>query len=139
MEVADAFELLDEIEHQAQLANKRADTLKERKAQAKKIALDVLDIKRQKGARIEGHEGRDVQYTPYDFDVFNVVDHEAFGEWAETADESFYDTNPRLRGEVFQGAMRQLHQDKQPLPPGVQRYSEVRLSRTAVAQRRKTR
>lgn len=127
----DALRLLDDIEREARLANKRADALKARKAQAKQIALAVLEDYEQESTKIVTAEGRKVIYEKYDIDFFTVDDHEAFKPWSDTQSESYYDASPKLREGIFQDEMRRRAQDGEPLPPGVKQWTDTRLSRTA--------
>lgn len=131
MRPADAGRLLDDIEREAAAANKRADILKKRKAQAKQIVLAVVEDFEQESVDFRTAAGNKVRYTPYAFDVFSVDNREAFDEWAKTQSESYYDPTPKLREGVFLDEMRRRVQDGEPLPPGVKRYSDQRLSRTA--------
>lgn len=130
---ADALRLLDDIERQAREANKRADDLRRRKAQAKQIALAVMEDYEQESTRVTMHDGNKVNYSTYTFDVFSVDDAAAFRKWAETQSESYFDPTPKLRESVFLDEMRRRVQDGEPLPPGVKRWTDVRLSRTAAA------
>ena len=132
MEVADALELLDGITRQLTIANKRAKRLTSRKATATKIALAVLEMKRQPSASIEAPNGRRIQYTPYQVDWFDVDDMDAFLDWAMKQDEVFTDSAPRVVKERMQDYARQLYSDGQPIPPGVRRYTDDRISRTAI-------
>lgn len=139
--VPEAAKLWNDLDRSAAEANKRAARLKSRKAMAKELALRVLDDSGQTSARVEVEPGREIQLTPYDWDVFQIVDEEQFRAWAaEFADEggeSFYDETPRLHEGRFLDEMRRRVQDKQALPPGVKRWTDVRISRTAVPQRRR--
>lgn len=124
-------------------ANKRAARLKERRSAVKELALKVLDASGQTSARakVDEAQGREIQITPYDWEAFNIKDPEAFQAWAaEYADEGgeqFYDSSPKLREGIFQDAMRELSQNNQPIPPGVVRFPDVRISRTAVPVKRR--
>lgn len=129
---ADALRLLDDIEAEARAANKRADTLKRRKAQAKQIALSVLDSYELDSAKTTVGDGRKVLYSTYDFDVFTVDDEAAFKAWAADQSESYYDPTPRLRDQIFLDEMRRRLKDGEPMPPGVRRWTDTRLSRSAV-------
>lgn len=137
MSVPEAARLWDAIEREAAAANKRAARLKDRKAAAKDFALKVLDASDQTSARVALADGREVQITPYTWEVFSIKDEAEFKEWAAGEAESYYDDTPRLREGIFLDKMRQLSQDKAPLPPGVVRWEDVRISRTAVPTRRK--
>lgn len=127
----DAGRLLDAIEREAAAANKRADLLKSRKAQAKALLGAVLEEYEQNGVRFTSATGKEVQYTPYDFDAFTVDNPEEFKPWAEMQSESYYDSTPKLRDAIFQAEMRRRLKDKEPLPPGVRRWTDVRYSRSA--------
>lgn len=129
---AEALRLLDDIEREAREANKRADVLKRRKAQAKQVALAVLEEFELDSAKTTVSSGQKVLYSTYDFDVFTVDDDEAFREWAETQSESYFDPTPKLRQQIFLDEMRRRAQDGEPLPPGVRKWSDTRLSRTSV-------
>ena len=137
LRTVDAVRLLYDIESQATETNTRADRLKKRKATAQVIMQQVLDREELDSARAAARDGKTIQYTPYDFDVFNIIDEDAFKEWAAAEAERFYDPEPRLRQGVFLDEMRRRHQDGEALPPGVQRVTLPKLSRTAVASRRK--
>jgi hypothetical protein len=127
---ADAARLLDDIEREATAANKRADRLKERKAQAKAIVGMVLEEYDQEDVTFRNQDGRKVRYTPYEFTAYRVNDDTAFREWAADEGERFYDE--RLRDGVFRDEMHRRYQDGEPLPPGVLRYTETRYSRSAI-------
>ena len=130
---AEAMKLLDEIEREATMANKRADRLKSRKATAKNIATTVLEIYGLDEAAFTNDEGKRIKYTPYPFDAFSLDNEEEFRKWAEGQHERYYDKEPKLREGVFRDEMRRRLADGEPLPPGVRRYTDVRLSRTAKA------
>jgi hypothetical protein len=127
----DALRLLDDVEREARLANKRAETLKRRKAQAKQIALAVMEDYEQDSAKVTTHDGNKVLFSTYPFDVFSVDDEPAFKEWASTQSESYFDPTPTLREGIFLDEMRRRVQDGEPLPPGVKRWTDTRLSRSA--------
>jgi hypothetical protein len=133
---ADAGRLMDDIEREAQAANRRADRLKSRKAQAKALLNQVLEEYEQDSVRFTNAEGRQVQYTPYPFDVFNVDDEDAFKEWAAGEAERYYDETPRLREDVFRDEMRRRVQDGEDLPPGVRRWTDTKLSRSSAVRRK---
>lgn len=130
---ADAGRLLDDIERMAREANARADLLKRRKAQAKQIAVAVLEEYELDALPFTNAEGRKVRYTPYDFDVFDVPpENEAkFKAWADAQHESYYDSTPRRREGIFLEEMRRRLKDGEPMPPGVRRWTDTRLSRSA--------
>lgn len=135
------IKLWHEIERDAREANKRKDRLKDLKAAMQGLALQVVEQSGQTSARAEVEPGRELQITPYDWEVFDIVDRAAFDEWAtqhaDEGGEQFYDSTPRLRESIFLDAMRLLSQNHQPLPPGVRRYTEPRVSKTAVPSKRK--
>lgn len=137
----EVIRLWHEIEADAREANKRKDRLKDLKAAIQPLAITVVEESGQTSARAEVENGRELQITPYDWEVFDVIDQKAFDEWRKQYEaeggEHFYDSSPRLRESIFLEAMRLRSQDHKPLPPGVRRYSEVRISKTAVPQRRK--
>jgi hypothetical protein len=64
------------------------------------------------------------------------VDEAAFREWAADEAERYYDDTPRLREQVFLDEMRRREEDREPLPPGVTSWTDTKISRTTVAQRR---
>lgn len=135
LRVADAVRILYDVETQATEANRRAETLKARKAAARTILQQVLEREELETGRAKVRGGATVQYTPYDWDVFTVVDEDAFRNWAETAaSEAYY--APKLRDGIFLDEMRRLTQDGQPLPPGVKRTTIQKLNRSAVASKR---
>lgn len=134
---AEAARLWDEIERQSREANKRAKKLAERKAAAKELALRVIEASPYTSVRIEGAEGREVQITPYPWTIHQVVDESEFKLWAMGEAERYYDATPRLREDVFRDEMRRREADGEPLPPGVKSWTDTKISRTTVPQRRK--
>jgi hypothetical protein len=126
---AAAGRLLDAIEREAALANRRADSLRSRKKQAKAILNAVLEEYEQEGVSFVNTEGRKVTYSERPFDAYDVVDEDAFKEWAGGQAETFY--GEALREGVFRDHMRRMDQDGEPLPPGVRKYSETRYSRSS--------
>lgn len=124
-----------EIEVAATEANKRAERLKHRKAAAKQMALTAIEESPYPSVSIIAPDGREVRLKPYEFTAYTVKDQEAFDAWAATQRERFYDPTPSWREGVFLDHMRHLDQTGQPLPPGVIRYAEPRISRSAVAKR----
>lgn len=134
--VPDAARLWYDLDQAATEANKRAARLKQRRAAVKELALQVLDASGQTSARVEVDEDRELQITPYDWEVFSVKDEAAFKDWAAGEAENYYDDEPRLREGVFLDSMRRRSQDGEPLPPGVVRWVDTRISRTAVPKRR---
>lgn len=131
---ADAARLLDDIEDEARAANKRADILKSRRAQAKQIVLAVAEDYELTAIDTTTNGGQRVRYTPYPFDAFDVEtgNEEAFKAWAATQSESYYDSTPQLREGIFRDEMRRRMQDGEPLPPGVRHWTDTRLSRSAI-------
>jgi hypothetical protein len=127
----DAGRLMDDIERESMAANKRAKMLTARKAQAKALVDAVLEINELDALPFTTSQGKRVTYTPYEFDAFTVDDYEAFEAWAETQHENYFDNSPKLREGIFRDEMRRRVADGEPLPPGVRRYSEQRLSRSA--------
>ena len=139
MDPAEAAALWDQIERQSRDANRRAKLLAERKAAAKDLALKAVEASPYTSVRIEGAEGREVQITPYPWTVFQVVDEAAFKDWAAGEAERYYDATPQLREGVFRDEMRRRESDGEPLPPGVKSWTDTRISRTTVPQRRQPR
>jgi hypothetical protein len=133
----EAAQLWDRIERQAAEANKRAARLKERKSAAKELALRAIEASPYTSVRVEGAEGRDVQITPYPWTVFRIVDEDEFRDWAKDEDERYYDESPKLRESVFLEEMRRREEDHEPLPPGVSSWTDTKISRTTVAQKRR--
>lgn len=129
---AEAARLLDDFERAAAEANRRADRLKSRKAQAKAIALAVAEEYELEAIDTTTNTGQRIRYTPYPFDTFSVDDEAAFKAWADTQHESYFDSSPKLRQQIFLDEMRRRVQDGEPLPPGVRRFTDTRLSRTAI-------
>lgn len=132
-----AGQLWSAIEMEAREANKRADRLKERKQIAKALTIAAIDASGQTGARVPLPNGREVNLTPYTQDQYSIKNQEEFDAWAAGQAERFYDETPRLREGVFKDHMRMLEQTGQPLPPGVVRWRDTKISRTAVPVRRK--
>ena len=137
----DVIRLWHEIEASNREAGQRKNRLKDLAKAMQGLALEVVEQSGQTSARAEVEPGRELQITPYDWEIFDIVDQEAFDEWRQEYEdeggEHFYDSTPRLRESIFQDAMRLLSQNKRPLPPGVRRYTEPRVSKTAVASRRR--
>lgn len=136
MDPADAAKLWDEIERQAREANKRAKKLAERKATAKELSIQTLEASPYTSVRIEGVEGREVQVTPYPWTIHTIKDEVAFKEWCAGEAERYYDATPKLREDVFRDEMRRREADGEPLPPGVTSWTDTKISRTTVPQRR---
>lgn len=130
-----AAKLWDAIEREATAANKRAAILKSRKAMAKELAIRAVEESPYPSVTVDVGD-RQVQITPYDWEVFSVKDEAAFKDWAAGEAENYYDDEPRLREGVFLDSMRRRSQDGEPLPPGVVRWVDTRISRTAVPKRR---
>lgn len=132
--LVDAGRLLDDIERQATEANARAKRLTSRKTTAKLILKAALERDEQDSVVFTNSQGRKVTYTPYAFDVYNIVNEDEFKEWAEEyADEggeAFY--APALRKDIFLDEMRRRDKDGEALPPGVQKFSDERMSRSAM-------
>lgn len=135
----EAAALWDKIERASAAANKVAKRLKERKATAKDLALKVVEASPYTSVRIEGAEGREVQITPYPWTIHQVVDESEFKLWAMGEAERYYDATPRLREDVFRDEMRRREADGEPLPPGVKSWTDTKISRTTVPQRRQPR
>lgn len=137
LDPADAAQLWDQIERESREANKRAARLKERKSMAKELALQAIEASPYTSVRVEGAEGREVQITPYPWTVFDIVDEGEFKEWAAGEAERYYDDSPRLRESVFLEEMRRREEDKESLPPGVKSWTDTKISRTTVPQKRR--
>lgn len=139
LDPSEAGKLWDAIERQATEANKRAKRLKHRRAVAKELALQSIEASPYTSVRIPGALGREVNLTPYSWTVFTIVDEDAFKSWAEGEVERYYDDTPRLREGVFLDEMRRREADKEALPPGVTSWTDTKISRTTVPQRRQKR
>lgn len=135
MKPADAMRLADRFERELTEANRAAKLAQQRKATAKKIQLDVMDIYELDEVGVTMEDGSRVKYTPYPFDVYTIKNKEEFDAWAETQDESFYDTSPKLREQVFLDVVRRMDQDGEELPPGVVKFTQTRVSRTAITRK----
>src|SRR6266498_310069 len=137
LSVVEAGRLWDKIDRAATEANARAVRLKQHRAAVKDLAIRVVEASGQTSARVPLEDGREIQMTPYDWEVFAIKDEGAFKEWAaefaSEGGEDFYDSSPKLREGIFLDYMRMRSQSRQPLPPGVTRWSDVRISRTAAA------
>lgn len=139
LDPAEAAQLWDLIERESKEANKRAARLKERKSVAKELALRAIEDSPYTSVRVEGANGRDVQITPYPWTVFRIVNEEEFRAWADGEAERYYDDTPQLREGLFLEEMRRRENDREPMPPGVTSWTDTKISRTAVAQRKSRR
>lgn len=138
MRLADAVQMVYDIETQATAANKRAETLKTHKVQAHVILEQVIEREELESARARTRQGKIIQYTPGERDEFTFDNEDEFKAWAaERGDENYYDPEPKLRKDIFRDEMRRRVQDKEPLPPGVRRVGIPTLNRTAVATKRR--
>jgi hypothetical protein len=136
MRPVDAARLLNTIETEATAANRRAENLKKRKAQAKRIMEGILEDQELDSVRFTTDDGRRIQYTVGDtVDHFSIDDDEAFRQWAQEQAENYFE--PALRKEMFTDAMRRRVMDGEPLPPGVRRWSDVKLSRSSSVGKRR--
>jgi Arc/MetJ family transcription regulator len=136
LDIPSVARLWYDLDQAATAANKRAARLKERRAAVKDLAIEVVRASGQTGGSAEVGDGREVQITPYAWEVFQIVNEEQFKEWAAGEVENYYDSTPRLRESIFLDHMRKLSQDRAPLPPGVKRWEDIRISRTAKPRRR---
>lgn len=136
LKVGEAIALLGNIELQAAAANKRAKTLASRKATAKAVVDAVLEEAELTSGRAVLSNGREVQYTKGEETYYSIIDPIAFAKWAKDQNESFYDREPRLRDDIFRDEMRRRTMDGEPLPPGVQKYTDTKLSKSTVARKR---
>lgn len=136
LDIPAVIKLWYDLDTTATEANKRAARLKERRAAVKDLAIKVVEASGQTGGSAEVGNGREVQITPYPWEVFAITDEAAFKDWAADNAEDFYDSTPKLREGLFQDTMRRMSQDGQPIPPGVKRWEDIRISRTAKPMRR---
>lgn len=140
--VPEAVKLWATVDATATEANRRAARLKERRAKAKALALAKIEERRKETgeskATVELDDGREITATPYEWEVFTVVDWPAFRKWAEGQEESYWDPEPTFREGIFLDAMRRRSHDGEPLPPGVTRWTDTRISRSATPKRRRT-
>jgi hypothetical protein len=121
---AEAMRLLDEKQAEATAANRAAEAAKDAKKKANKIALDVLDMYELGSADTIVDSGKRVLFYTEQFRTFTVKDQEAFD-----ACENYYETQRKLREQVFVDYCKGLEDDGQPLPPGVEKFEETRLKR----------
>lgn len=128
---AEALRQLDEAERAAREANAAADKAKAAKQRAKLIALQVLEREELDSAKVALNNGRRVTYSTYQFRAYRVTDRDSFAQWAADQDESYFDPEPKLREQTLLDECRRRFDDGAPLPPGVEEYTETRLSRTA--------
>lgn len=74
---------------------------------------------------------REMHFAKYEFRAPVVQDRKAFEEWAAQDDsEAFFEPDRRVRMDVLGPIVKQRHDDREPLPPGIGLYIEDRLSRT---------
>lgn len=132
MRPADAARLLYDIEVATTAANARAKRLTSRKAQARKIVEAVAEEYELPEIATITSAGRKVRYRAEPVDYFSIDNPEAFRAWAETQSENYFDPTPKLREGIFRDEMRRRVQDREPLPPGVRRYTDTKLSRSTV-------
>jgi uncharacterized protein (DUF1800 family) len=128
---AQAGRLWDAISVQKAAVKKRLEALTASEKTAKALLIATLEIAETKGVTgvaISG--GREASYSRYEFDAFNVVDPEAFAEWAQQQDENYYDPTPKLREGLLRDKMRALKKAGQALPPGVKEYNETRIQKS---------
>lgn len=136
LSIPEVIRLWYDLDKTATEANKRAARLKERRAAVKDLAIKVVEASGQTSGSAEVEDGREVQITPYPWEIFAITNEAAFKEWAGAEAEAYYDTEPKLREGLFQDSMRRRSQDREPLPPGVKRWEDIRISRTAKPMRR---
>lgn len=127
----DAMRLYDEYAREATAANKAAEKATSRKSKAKAFALQVLENYEEESVKVKLDSGKKALFSTYEFRAYRVVDEEAFSAWAEKQDESYYDETPRLRDQVLLDECRRRFDDQEGLPPGVQEYTETRISKNA--------
>lgn len=134
MKPGDITRMLYELEAQLAETSARHDRLTKRKAAfrlqvaelARDLGLNALDAVVQDGER-------KVRYTPDSKDHYSIENQEAFDTWlAETQQRERYFERPvTLRRQVFEDDMRRRHKDGEPLPPGVKRYTELKLGKSS--------
>lgn len=125
----DAARLMDDIERASTETNARKKRLDGLKSQVRNLVIEVLKDNELDSVRFTNSAGRKVQYTPYTWDVYNVTDEAAFREWAAGEAERFY--GEALREGVFLDEMRARAKAGEPIPPGVSRFTDMKLSRSA--------
>lgn len=129
---ADALRLYDKYDREAREANKAAKLAAQRKAKTKALALQVMEAYESDSFKTEVEPGKKALFSTYEFRAYRVVDEEAFKQWTAEQDEDFYDETPRLIESRLLEECRRRFDDGQELPPGVQEYTETRISKSAV-------
>lgn len=107
-------------------ANKRAKEIAEEVREAKEEVERLLGERGQDGVKVGGSVVSTYQKTHY-----YVVEAEraAFEKWAADQDEEYLEPNRRVRGDTLNSNMQQMVEDGQPLPPGVSKYTETKVSK----------
>lgn len=134
MKPGDVARMLYELEAQLAETSARHDRLTKRKAA---FRLQVAELAGELGLQslpaIVDDGARKVQYTPDFKDHYSIENQEEFDAWmAETGQRERYFERPvTLRQRVFEDDMRRRHKDGEPLPPGVKRYTELKLGKSS--------
>lgn len=103
---------------------------------AKEMSAEVREAK-DEVERLLGERGYDgvkvgsSLISKYDKDRYYVpeAEREEFEAWAADQDEEYLEPNRRVREETLNSNMQQLEEDGQPLPPGVRKYTETKISK----------
>jgi len=125
-------ELTEAVKHWDKLTAKRAKANREAKLISAETAEAKQEVDRLLGER--GHEGVRVGgsvVSVYEKTHYYVREdgREAFERWAKKQDEQYLEPVQRVREETLNSNMQMLEEDGQPLPPGVSKYTERKISK----------
>lgn len=127
-DVLERYDVVTRIAATVNRVKKRTDAAKN---EAKALVILTLEEEELDGAPVT-IDGQKLHFAKYEFRAANIIDREAFAEWAASEDgESYFESEPRVRQELLNALVTQCDDDGAPLPPGLDIYRETRLSRTA--------
>lgn len=107
-------------------ANKAAEEAKAEVEESRERVKTLLGERGHEGVKAGGSLVSTYEHTRY-----YVVEAERsdFEKWAASQDEEYLEPNRRVREATLKDNMQELEENGQPLPPGVRKYVEVKISK----------
>lgn len=130
---ADAMRSVEEAEAAVSEATAALEQARKQKKRAHAVALAVLEAYELDSAKSK--VTKRLFYTE-EFRDFQIKDEGKFRAWEAEQDENYFETQTKLREQIFKDEMRRRDDDREPLPPGVVKVSFPKLKQKADQKKR---
>jgi len=114
------------LERMRATAKRKADEIKDQRDEARDRVKQLLGDRGQEGVKAGGS-----LVSTYPFDRYYVpeANRPEFEAWAKDQDEEYLEPTRRVREADLKNFCQELEENGQPLPPGVKKYTEYKISK----------